>query len=239
MGLEQLGRRLSFRPSVVNLMAVGASLAWVAVVGAAVAQMTWQVDPTYMELRAVVGSRSTSEPARRMNVVEDVLYEVVAETDEVMEPVAATAVPEAEPVTEQVEPTVEILEVIEHAPGAAVAHDGLMFDGRPLRKVRTIRMLVTAYSPDERSCGKWADGITASGYSVWTNGMKLVAADTKVLPFHSIITVPGYNDGRPVPVLDRGGAIKGNRLDVLMPTHEIALQWGVKRLDVDVWEYAD
>ena len=69
--------------------------------------------------------------------------------------------------------------------------------------------------------------------------MKLVAADTRLLPFGSIITVPGYNGGRPVPVLDRGGLIKGHRLDVLYPTHEIALQWGNQHLNVDVWEYDD
>jgi len=115
----------------------------------------------------------------------------------------------------------------------------MMFNGRPLRKLRTLTMKVTAYSPDARSCGKWADGFTASGYSVWTNGMKLVAADTKLLPFGTIVTVPGYHDGKPVPVLDRGGAIKGHRLDVLYPTHEVAQRWGVQTLSVDVWEYAD
>ena len=81
--------------------------------------------------------------------------------------------------------------------------------------------------------------MTASGYSVWTNGMKLVAADTRLLPFGSVLSVQGYNDGNPVPVLDRGGKIKGRRLDLLMPTHEIALQWGVRQIDVTVWEYAD
>jgi 3D (Asp-Asp-Asp) domain-containing protein len=115
----------------------------------------------------------------------------------------------------------------------------IYFDSRPLRKTRTIRMLVTAYSPDEKSCGIFADGVTASGFSVWTNGMKLVAADTSVLPFKSIITVPGYNGDRPVPILDRGGSIKGNRLDVLYPTHAIAKRWGKQWLEVDVWEYAD
>lgn len=114
-----------------------------------------------------------------------------------------------------------------------------MYDGRPIRRVRQIKMLTTAYSPDEKSCGKWADGFTASGYSVWTNGMKLVAADTDLLPFGTLVSIPGYNGGRPVPVLDRGGKIKGNRLDLLYPTHEIALQWGAQRLAVDVWEYAD
>lgn len=115
----------------------------------------------------------------------------------------------------------------------------MSFDGRPLRRVRQMTMLTTAYSPDERSCGKWADGFTASGYSVWTNGMKLVAADTSILPFGTIVTIPGYNNGKPVQVLDRGGKIKGHRLDLLYPTHRRALQWGAQRLTVDVWEYAD
>ncbi|MFI4859907.1 MAG: 3D domain-containing protein [Phycisphaerales bacterium JB063] len=115
---------------------------------------------------------------------------------------------------------------------------GPTFDGRPIRPARTVTMTTTAYSPDEQSCGIWADGITASGMSVWTNGMKLVAADPSI-PFGTILTVPGYNDGHPVPVLDRGGAIKGNRLDLLYPTHEIAMQWGVQELEVVVWEYAD
>ncbi|GAB4108056.1 MAG: hypothetical protein Kow00105_13850 [Phycisphaeraceae bacterium] len=113
------------------------------------------------------------------------------------------------------------------------------FDGRPLRRVRQLTMLTTAYSPDERSCGKWADGFTASGYSVWTNGMKLVAADTRILPFGTLVSIPGYNDGKPVPVLDRGSKIKGYRLDLLYPTHEAALKWGAQRLTIDVWEYAD
>lgn len=113
------------------------------------------------------------------------------------------------------------------------------FNGRPVRPARTMTMVVTAYSPDERSCGKFADNITASGYSVWTNGMKLVAADTTILPFGTLVSIPGYDDGNVVPVLDRGGAIKGNRLDVLYPTHELALRWGVQELEVTVWEYAD
>ncbi len=113
------------------------------------------------------------------------------------------------------------------------------FNGRPLRPIKIQRMRVTAYSPDEKSCGKWADGVTASGFSVWTNGGKLVAADTRLLPFGSIITVPGYHDGKPVPVLDRGGRIKGHRLDVLYPTHQRAIKWGKQMLAVTFWEYAD
>lgn len=122
------------------------------------------------------------------------------------------------------------------------------FDGRPVRRARTIEMIVTAYSPDDRSCGIFADGQTATLHSVWTNGFKLVAADPKVLPYGTMLTIPGYalvdqqNEDAGeyiVPVLDCGGAIKGNRLDLLFPTHDMALQWGRRTIEVTVWEYAD
>jgi 3D (Asp-Asp-Asp) domain-containing protein len=116
---------------------------------------------------------------------------------------------------------------------------GREFNGRPVRAAYTVRMRVTAYSPDERSCGASADGITASGYSVLTNGGALVAADPRVLPLGSLLSIPGYDNGAVVPVLDVGGAIKGNRLDVLYSTHNVAMQWGVRDLEVTVWEYAD
>lgn len=113
------------------------------------------------------------------------------------------------------------------------------FNGRPVRPARTVWMTVTAYSPDERSCAGTADGITASLHRVETNAHRLVAADTRILPLGSKISIPGYDRGQIVPVLDRGGKIKGHRLDVLFPTHEQARDWGVKRLPVVVWEYAD
>ena len=113
------------------------------------------------------------------------------------------------------------------------------FDGKLVRPARVIYMTVTGYSPDARSCGIYADGKTATMNSVWTNGMKLVAADPKVLPYWSMVSVPGYASGEIVPVLDCGGAIKGNRLDLLYPTHRIARQWGVRQVPVTVWEYVE
>ena len=123
--------------------------------------------------------------------------------------------------------------------GASAGMDVPMFNGRPIERVRVLRMKVTAYSPDERSCGIFADGVTASGYSVWTNAGRLVAADTDLLPFGTILRVPGYDAGRAVPVLDRGAAIRGHRLDLLFPSHEAALEWGVQELEVEVWDYVE
>lgn len=125
-------------------------------------------------------------------------------------------------------------------PANAIADPTIrFFNGRPVRPARTMRMEVTGYSPDARSCGKWADGKTCSMHSVWTNASKLVAADTRLLPLGSMVSVPGYHDGEIVPVLDRGGAIKGKRLDLLYPTHKQARQWGRQFVDVVIWEYAD
>ncbi len=121
----------------------------------------------------------------------------------------------------------------------AASTDIRYFNGRPIRPARTIRMSVTAYSPDEKSCGPDARGITSSLHHVKTNAMKMVAADSTVLPLGSMISVPGYDAGNIVPVLDRGGAIKGNKLDVLFPTDAAARKWGVRKLEVVVWEYAD
>ncbi len=125
------------------------------------------------------------------------------------------------------------------ARGAAQGLEARWFNGRRARVARTMMMKVTAYSPDARSCGDSADGLTATMHHVSTNGGALVAADTTVLPYGSMLSVPGYDEGRIVPVLDCGGAIKGDHIDVLFPTHEEAMEWGVKMLPVTVWEYAD
>jgi 3D (Asp-Asp-Asp) domain-containing protein len=94
------------------------------------------------------------------------------------------------------------------------------------------RMLVTAYCPCRVCCGPNAAGITASGRHVSANGGKFVAADP-ALPFGTLLAIPGYNQGRPVEVLDRGGAIKGDHLDVYFPTHDEAKRWGKQWLMVD------
>lgn len=105
--------------------------------------------------------------------------------------------------------------------------------GTPQPTTTTRHMQVTAYCPCSICCGRWADGITASGQPVTANGGRFVAAD-RSLPFGTLVTVPGYADGEPVPVLDRGGAISGDRLDVFFPLHSEALEFGVRWLDVQI-----
>ncbi|MGN6369176.1 MAG: 3D domain-containing protein [Phycisphaerae bacterium] len=109
------------------------------------------------------------------------------------------------------------------------------YNGRKYRYVKTLRLRVTAYSPDSKCCWPYPGTTTASGLSVKTNHGKLVAADTRLIPMHALVSVPGYAGGATVPVLDRGGAIKGYRMDVLMPKFETAKEWGSRVLAVKIY----
>ncbi|WP_028401780.1 3D domain-containing protein [Ectobacillus panaciterrae] len=85
----------------------------------------------------------------------------------------------------------------------------------------------TAYTPWESS-----GGITAAGYDIHKNpNMKLIAVDPKVIPLGKKVWVEGYGEAI---AGDTGGAIKGNRIDVLLPTNQEAIQWGRKNVKVRV-----
>ena len=120
------------------------------------------------------------------------------------------------------------------AADSALASVSGLSDVRLTRTVRTVLMEVTAYCPCDICCGKHSKGITASGKAVSFNGGRFVAADTRVLPFGTKIRVPGYDGGNVVSVADKGGAIKGNKLDVFFPDHKAALRWGRQMLPVEI-----
>ncbi len=136
-------------------------------------------------------------------------------------------------------PTPSQLSLVPISQKVTISRDTRWFNGRPVRPAKTIFMMVTGYSPDARSCGDSADGLTATMHSVETNAFQLVAADPSILPYGSMLSVPGYAGNLIVPVLDCGSKIKGNHIDVLFKTHEQAMKWGVKQIAVTVWEYAD
>ena len=109
----------------------------------------------------------------------------------------------------------------------AVAADDATDDGWV-----TISMRVTAYCPCKKCCGEWADGVTANGHVI-EPGDCFVAADSR-FAFGTEMLIEGYNASKTVKVFDRGGAIKGNKLDVFFHTHQEALDWGVRYIDVKV-----
>ena len=70
---------------------------------------------------------------------------------------------------------------------------------------------------------------------IWVQYLKFLGNAVR-LDFGTSLSIPGYYNGQEVKVLDRGGAIKGNKLDVFFPNHERAKKWGRQKLDVTVLE---
>jgi 3D (Asp-Asp-Asp) domain-containing protein len=59
-----------------------------------------------------------------------------------------------------------------------------------------------------------------------------IAADTSLYPFGTLMFVPGYGYG---VVQDRGGSIKGDKIDLFFKRHKQALEWGRVQKDVYIW----
>lgn len=85
---------------------------------------------------------------------------------------------------------------------------------------------ITYYCACKQCCGK-DNGITASGAKV-QEGVT-VAADTSKLPFGTKIYIKGIGWRT---VQDRGGSIKGNRLDIYVSSHNSPMPYNVQSLDV-------
>ena len=112
------------------------------------------------------------------------------------------------------------------------AGEAVRAEGAPADEWQIVRMRVTAYCPCAKCCGRYADGVTSCGHVIQP-GDVFAAADRRY-SFGTQMIVPGYNNGRAVEVLDRGGAIHGDRLDVFFHSHQEALNWGVRYLDVKI-----
>lgn len=85
---------------------------------------------------------------------------------------------------------------------------------------------ITAYCSCAKCCGK-TTGITAMGTKA-TAG-RTVAASSK-FSFGTKLNINGHT----YTVEDRGGAIKGNKIDIYVNSHAEALAWGVRYLPVSV-----
>src|SRR5690606_9890329 len=87
-------------------------------------------------------------------------------------------------------------------------------------------------------CDSGCTGQTASGYSVkntiYYQGMRIVAAP-KSIPFYTKLRIT-FSDGSQMTaiVLDRGGAIKSGKLDILVSSRQEALNFGRQQVKVEI-----
>lgn len=99
-------------------------------------------------------------------------------------------------------------------------------------------VIATGYTAGFESTGKYEShpeyGITYSGVKVKRDLYSTVAADLSVFPIGTILFIPEYGYG---VVADKGGAIKGNKVDLYYETVEdVYNKWGKKEIDVYIIE---
>ena len=88
----------------------------------------------------------------------------------------------------------------------------------------------TAYTAHCSGCS----GTTATGVNLRANpGAKVIAVDPSVIPLGTKVHVEGY--GYAVAA-DTGSAIKGNKIDVFLPSKSAAYRWGSKQVKIKVLE---
>lgn len=110
-----------------------------------------------------------------------------------------------------------------------------------LSKYPTKQVVATGYTAGIESTGKQPGnpsyGITYSGVKVKRDLYSTVAADLDVFPLGTILFIPEYGFG---VVADKGGAIKGNRLDLYYETvKDVYNDWGKRQVDVYVIKMGD
>ncbi|SDH00082.1 3D (Asp-Asp-Asp) domain-containing protein [Planococcus glaciei] len=86
----------------------------------------------------------------------------------------------------------------------------------------------TAYTAFCAGCS----GVTATGQDLRSNpNQKVIAVDPTVIPLGSKVWVEGYGTAI---AGDTGGAIKGNKIDVFIPSQGAALDWGRKTINIKI-----
>lgn len=89
-------------------------------------------------------------------------------------------------------------------------------------------MRATAYTAYCEGCS----GITANGTDIRSNpNLKVIAVDPRVIPLGTKVWVEGYGEAI---AADTGGAIKGNKIDVFIPSDGQARNWGVRTVTVKI-----
>ena len=87
----------------------------------------------------------------------------------------------------------------------------------------------TAYCPCPKCCGKWADGITASGTKAVAK--RTIAVDASIIPLGAEVEVEGLGT---YIAEDTGSAIKGKIIDFYFDTHEEALKFGRQKVNLKI-----
>lgn len=122
--------------------------------------------------------------------------------------------------TEYVNPTEAVFQI---------SRAGFQTSRSTFQRSGVMEMESTAYTPDAGR-GSRATFRTATGRRA---EFGVVAVDPDVIPLGTILYVEGY--GLAIAA-DTGGAIRGRKIDVCVPTREEALNWGRRNVRVHIFQ---
>jgi 3D (Asp-Asp-Asp) domain-containing protein len=97
---------------------------------------------------------------------------------------------------------------------------------RRMRVAQILTLEATAYYPGPEDTWPYATGTTASGLKA---GYGVAAVDTRLIGLKTPLYIEGYGFAL---AADRGGAIKGYKIDLCFDTYEEAVQFGRKKVKV-------
>ncbi|PWA12703.1 peptidoglycan-binding protein [Pueribacillus theae] len=98
----------------------------------------------------------------------------------------------------------------------------------PENASKELTVTATAYTANCPGCS----GVTATGINLKANpNQKVIAVDPNVIPLGTKVWVEGYGEAI---AGDTGGAIKGNKIDVFIPSKQAASNWGIKKVKIKV-----
>jgi 3D (Asp-Asp-Asp) domain-containing protein len=110
----------------------------------------------------------------------------------------------------------------------AIVKNSAQVNKQPANVVKILTVRATAYSITCKKCS----GITASGINLKKNpNQKVISVDPKVIKLGTRVYVEGY--GYAIAA-DKGNSVKGNKIDVFIPSQKNALKWGSKTVEVKI-----
>ncbi len=87
--------------------------------------------------------------------------------------------------------------------------------------------ICTGYCDCDICVGQYAGQMQTASGTTPTAG-RTIAADLNILPYGTIV----YIDGHAYTVEDKGGAIKGNHIDIYFNTHEEAVNFSIQQKEI-------
>lgn len=94
--------------------------------------------------------------------------------------------------------------------------------------IKTFKVMATAFTANCRGCS----GVTSTGFNLKKNpNAKIIAVDPKIIPLGTKVWVEGYGEAI---AADKGGSIRGNKIDVFMPSNSKAYSWGRRTVTVKI-----